>query len=1031
MLGKINNLRTTVRDQRTDPAKATQLFARRIWTLVLATVVNLAGFAVPSAQAQDRPPAANISVDQLDWDNTTNSARVTTTLSINGFVLLAGANKGDYGLQIGELAEDDYWGGALMSSVSQNGRNNFGTNGYAVSSAHVGATCRISTFVPTAASAGSAAEFNVNVAAAWFPYADYLAGTALNSGGTNNGTNDLLIGSPGLVLGTHFQGVAAGKSVLDLRSFGIDSRTHGVLLVTHARDENNFALSQVNANDGTWNVFVRDNAQPTYANYEQDPVAFVFVPKTNTTLVSGRFNGDGSIAVFSGETPRFSVTNLGQGRWELKIPGHTPASGVLLLSAEGGGHFNGDNIVSYQANVSGDGWEIQSRDTPGNGLQTPVGANGEPEAAASFVFVPAPTATLISPDAHSRIGVASARLKVAVSNAVPGHLTVNFYGRESPTPFPGPDFCMVVLPDTQNYTAQWNGGTRAMMIAQTEWAISNRLSRHVAYVTQLGDIVNNGDTPSYVSQWYNATNAMYRLENPSRTQLADGMAYGVALGNHEQSPNGDAISGTTSNYNRYFGVSHFAGRDYYAGHYGTNNNNHFDFFSASGLDFVVLYFEYNPSPPAELLAWANQVLATNAHRRAIVVTHYMGTAATPSSLSAQGSAIHNALKANPNLFLLLGGHVCGSGGEGEGSRSDTFNGNTVYTLISDYQCRTNGGNGLMRLMEFSPSNNVVVVQTYSPWTGEYETDENSEFYFTYNMQHAGGSGSAGTAYTCLGTNTGVLPGDVVSCAWPGLSKDRTYEWYVTLTDEQGNTVTSPAWQFISAPNAAPVAENQLVSVVGDAPSQLTLAAFDPDGDALTFSLSILPTHGRILNVDTNHGTVTYLPIHGFRGMDRLIYRASDGLLGSPAVSMNLNVAAPPDANANGLPDAWETAYGVTDAMTDDDGDGHSNLEEYSAGTNPTNAASVLRITDYLRLGNGHVSLSWSSVGGTRYRVQFRNGTKTSGALGTFTDIVRPLTNELDLSPYGAPSTKAFTDDFSLTGGSPPGGARYYRVRIVQ
>ena len=88
--------------------------------------------------------------------------------------------------------------------------------------------------------------------------------------------------------------------------------------------------------------------------------------------------------------PQFTVTNIGTGRWELKIPGHTPASGVLIISAEGGGNQNGDNIVSYQANANGDGWVIQSRDTPDNGLQTPVGASGEPEAVASFVFIPAP-----------------------------------------------------------------------------------------------------------------------------------------------------------------------------------------------------------------------------------------------------------------------------------------------------------------------------------------------------------------------------------------------------------------------------------------------------------------------------------------------------------------------------------------------------------------------------------------------------------------------------------------------------------------
>ena len=66
---------------------------------------------------------------------------------------------------------------------------------------------------------------------------------------------------------------------------------------------------------------------------------------------------------------------------------------------------------------------------------------------------------------------------------------------------PSACFCIVVMPDTQNYAAQRNGGTKEMMIAQTEWSINNRVSRNVAYVTQLGDIVNNGDTPSYISQY--------------------------------------------------------------------------------------------------------------------------------------------------------------------------------------------------------------------------------------------------------------------------------------------------------------------------------------------------------------------------------------------------------------------------------------------------------------------------------------------------------------------------------------------------
>ena len=51
--------------------------------------------------------------------------------------------------------------------------------------------------------------------------------------------------------------------------------------------------------------------------------------------------------------------------------------------------------------------------------------------------------------------------------------------------------------------------------------------------------------------------------------------------------------------------------------------------------------------------------------------------------------------------------------------------------------------------------------------------------------------------------------------------------------------------------------------------------------------------------------------------------------------------------------------------------------------------------------------------------------------GTFTDLVRPLTNEMDPGRYGAASTQTFIDDFSLTGGSPTNHSRYYRISVVR
>jgi len=997
-----------------------------ITRLGLAVLAGVAGAGGPAARAQSAAhgvAAANLAVVQHDISNNTASVTVTATLAVNEFAVRDGSNRGDYNVQIGPGFSDDVAGGVLLTSVAQNGRDNAETNypglnyctsaaDYSRSGANAGAF-----YIPTfTAPAGD--EYNVNVSAAFFPYANWLCGYARNSGATNGGANDLFTGSPGLDLGTHFVDNGGGVSILNLTNLGVDARTHGVLLVTHGRNEDNYALSQVNSNNGTWTVFIKDNGTDA-GSYEQDPVAFVFVPKTNTSVISGRFRGDGTRLIYSGVTPQFSVTNTGTGNWRLTIPGHSPASGVLIISAEGGLSQNQDNILSYQPD--GDGWIIQSRDLPASppGLQTP-GAGLEP--VAGFVFIPAAaTAALIAPPDNAQGQPAFPTLQVGVTNAAPGNLTVKFYGRVGAANTAA-DFTIAALPDTQFYVSSLNGGVPGMFYAQAEWIVTNRVPRNIAYVAQLGDITQNGDLiggNANTTEWRNATNAMYRLENPARTLLAEGIPYGVAVGNHDQEPIGTA-DGTATFYNQYFGVPHFTGRSYYAGHYGANNDNHFDFFSAGGMEFVVLYFEYDEDATPDVLAWGNEVLRTNAHRRGLVVTHNLGNTQTPVNFSAQGAAIYDALKTNANLFLMLAGHVTG-----EGSRVDTYNGNLVRTFVSDYQGWTNGGNGYLRIMEFSPSNNLVVVQTYSPWTGEYQTGEDSEFFFSYNMQQPMGTNAA--PFNLIGTVSNVPPGDIASLVWPGLESNTAYEWYVSITDALNNMATGPMWRFVTAPNLAPVATNQLLTVAADAPTVVALTAYDFNGDDLTFETNTLPQRGVMLDFNPADGTLTYLPAHGFRGLDRFTWRASDGALFSAFVTMNLNVVAPPDTNANGLPDAWEAAYGITNPDADDDGDGLNNRAEFTANTNPTNAASTLQIISVTRAANGHVTLVWSSVGGTRYRVQFRDGDPN----GNFTDIVRPANVEMDPSPSDAAGTQSFVDDFTLTGGAPADQARHYRINVVQ
>lgn len=130
-----------------------------------------------------------------------------------------------------------------------------------------------------------------------------------------------------------------------------------------------------------------------------------------------------------------------------------------------------------------------------------------------------------------------------------------------------------------------------------------------------------------------------------------------------------------------------------------------------------------------------------------------------------------------------------------------------------------------------------------------------------------------------------------------------------------------------------------------------------------------------------------------------------------------------------MPDAWEALFGIDDPDGDADGDGATNIQEYRAGTNPTNALSWLRITQ-INKGESGVLVVWSAIGGTRYRILYSDGDGQSGFSGLFTALPRPVTEEMDPDPAGSPGTMSFFDDFTLTGGTPPRDMRYYRIQVV-
>ena len=423
-----------------------------------------------------------------------------------------------------------------------------------------------------------------------------------------------------------------------------------------------------------------------------------------------------------------------------------------------------------------------SAGTTFNGVVTNLNyewVSGAPFNASIFPFVP----TLIYPANGQADLDQYPQLEVVASDNSSTNLTVKFYGRLVE---PNQKFTLIGFPDTQYYTSLKNGGSAAILNSQTQWVVNNKDALNIVYAVGLGDCVDEGDL--FEAPWQVLDNAMDMIENPVTTNLPDGLPYGLAVGNHDQTANGDA-DGTTNFYNQYFGTNRFSGRGYYGGNYGSNNDNHFDLFSANGMDFIVIHFEYDTTPDAAVITWAENLLQTYSSRRAIIVSHWIINTGNPGSFSAQGQALYNAFRDNPNVFLMLSGHV-----PGEGRRTDTYEGNTIHSVLSDYQSRTNGGNGWLRIMEFDPSANMINVKTYSPYLNQFEEDGDSQFSLPYTM-----SGIGDAPFVELGSVT-VPNNSNATYTWNGLLGGETYQWYVTITNENNLTTTGPIWSFSTDQN---------------------------------------------------------------------------------------------------------------------------------------------------------------------------------------------------------------------------------------
>lgn len=133
-----------------------------------------------------------------------------------------------------------------------------------------------------------------------------------------------------------------------------------------------------------------------------------------------------------------------------------------------------------------------------------------------------------------------------------------------------------------------------------------------------------------------------------------------------------------------------------------------------------------------------------------------------------------------------------------------------------------------------------------------------------------------------------------------------------------------------------------------------------------------------------------------------------------------------DINANGIPDEWEGRYmaarnghvGISlmsdDSALDNDGDGFSNREEWIAGTDPLDEASIFDIRSF---GTGTDAL----------RVTF--GPLTKGRLYTLRRSAQLTADKEQWSTVATMRAESDAESFTWTLPAPSGDAGFYRIAV--
>lgn len=292
---------------------------------------------------------------------------------------------------------------------------------------------------------------------------------------------------------------------------------------------------------------------------------------------------------------------------------------------------------------------------------------------------------------------------------------------------------IAVVPDIQWYSG--NEENLPVLKQQIQWIANNIERENIAFITQLGDVVQHQDD---IRQWEFSDSAFEVLDGST--------PYSVVYGNHDI----DRNENSSENARQYFGASRYGSMDWFAGA-SEDGASFYQKITINGAKLLHIGLKF--APDDKTLAWAKEIIRQN-KLPTIVSTHaYL----TDAGYNRRGVVLDGPqrepigeniwtklIRSQDEVFMVIGGHnhfgdnikVSGEYGEDGEYHQISINdaGREVIELLANYQDYPNGGDGWLQLIRFNADKNNIEVRTYSPYLDKFQTDAQSEFTMPLNYQ---------------------------------------------------------------------------------------------------------------------------------------------------------------------------------------------------------------------------------------------------------------------------------------------------------